>query len=141
MKTTKHILLLTAALSAATLVTLAQSAERPPRPAAPRGERPPGAAAGRPEAGRPNPFFLLFDANQDGVISTEEVAKASEVLKKLDQNRDGKITPEEFRPKAREGRGQASGVRRGDAAQPPREGRPPRENRPNGERRRAPVTE
>lgn len=141
MNITKRTILLTAALTVAAGVTLAQPAERPQRPAGPRGERPPGAAAGRPEAGRPNPFFGLFDADQDGIIAADEIARASEVLKRLDRNQDGKITPEEFRPQPREIRTQERGIRRGGAAQQPSTDRPPRETRPNAGRRRVPATE
>jgi hypothetical protein len=39
-----------------------------------------------------------LDADHDHVISAEEIAKASESLKKLDKNGDGKLTEEETRP-------------------------------------------
>ncbi len=44
------------------------------------------------------PIIAALDLNKDGVIEAEEIAKASESLKKLDKNGDGKLTPDEFRP-------------------------------------------
>ncbi len=44
------------------------------------------------------PLIEALDPDQDGIIDAEEIAKASESLKKLDRNGDGKLTPDEFRP-------------------------------------------
>ena len=41
--------------------------------------------------------FAIFDTNHDGVISADEIANASAVLRKLDTNGDGKLTVDELR--------------------------------------------
>lgn len=122
MRIVRNITLITAALAAGTLLTTAQPAERGPRPDRPRPQRP---GAGQFTPPRVNPFFAMFDANQDGVIDQQEVAKAAEVLKKLDRDGDGKITPREFRPQMRRGN-------RPDRPERPRGQRPdrPRRQRP-----------
>src|SRR5258708_3200367 len=61
----------------------------PQRPGGQRGE-------GFGERRRLPAFFELLDANHDGVIDAEELKNAPEVLKKLDQKGDGKLTLEEF---------------------------------------------
>ncbi len=99
-----------------------------PDPSFGKGDRPPsggpggvgrrgGPPGGLPEDGpgpgrMPPPVITVLDANDDGVIDAEELAKATESLKSLDQNGDGKLTPDEYRPG------------------PPRGGPPPR--RPDG---------
>jgi hypothetical protein len=54
---------------------------------------------GRPGQGgeRPTvpPLLAALDTNGDGVIDAEEIARASESLKKLDRNNDGRITMDE----------------------------------------------
>ena len=55
-----------------------------------------------------NPLVAALDLNGDGIIDASEIAQASESLKKLDKNGDGKITPEEYRP-ARGGQGPGNG--------------------------------
>jgi predicted O-methyltransferase YrrM len=45
-----------------------------------------------------SPIFTAIDANGDGVLDADEIAKASEALKKLDGNKDGKVSSEEMRP-------------------------------------------
>jgi len=44
--------------------------------------------------------FTIFDANHDGVISSDEIAAAPAALAKLDTNHDGRITATELRPPA-----------------------------------------
>ena len=39
-----------------------------------------------------------LDADHDGTISAEEISKASESLKSLDKNNDGKLSDDEVRP-------------------------------------------
>ncbi len=73
---------------------------------APRGER-----AGPGRGGPPqfmSPLLRTFDLNGDGTIDAEEMAKASETLKKLDVNKDGKLTADELRPSG--GRGGGPGM-------------------------------
>ena len=57
---------------------------------------PPG--PGGPRRHRPPPVAVIgaLDANHDGVIDADEIANASEALKKLDKNGDGQLTPDEF---------------------------------------------
>lgn len=73
-------------------MTLAVWAQPPgPEPGA---ERPRGGAFEPPRM----PLMTALDANGDGAISADEIAKASEALKKLDKNNDGKLTRDELRP-------------------------------------------
>lgn len=57
----------------------------------------------RPEPPGPRPPIPLLertlDADDDGEISAAEIAGASKALKKLDKNDDGKLSPDEFRPR------------------------------------------
>jgi hypothetical protein len=55
------------------------------------------------------PLMQALDPNQDGVIDADEIANASEALKKLDKNGDGKLTPDEYRPQAPGGPGGGRG--------------------------------
>ena len=60
-------------------------------------------ASGRPKASTqrakaPPPLVVAtLDANQDGIIDAGEIAKASQALKSLDKNADGRLTREELR--------------------------------------------
>ncbi|HWB61304.1 MAG TPA: hypothetical protein VG733_17615 [Chthoniobacteraceae bacterium] len=45
------------------------------------------------------PIIAALDANHDGIIDASEIANASEALKSLDKNGDGKLTPDEYMPK------------------------------------------
>lgn len=110
-------------------------------PGGPDGDRrgPGGPGGPRP----PMPLMVALDLNHDGVIDAEEIAKASESLKKLDKNGDGKLTQDELRPPRPEGRGgpggpggprgegrpEGPGPRHEDG--PGGEGRPPRPAREN----------
>ena len=71
-------------------MTFAQEKDQPP----PRG---PGEGMHRP----PPPIIAALDLNHDGVLSKDEIAKASESLKTLDKNGDGQLTPDEIRPPRR----------------------------------------
>lgn len=62
-----------------------------------RGPGGPGGLGG-PGGRRGSPVMMIFDTNKDGVIDADEIAHASDSLKKLDKNGDGKITPDELRP-------------------------------------------
>jgi hypothetical protein len=46
----------------------------------------------------PSPIISALDANQNGTIEADELANAADALKQLDKNRDGKLTPDEYRP-------------------------------------------
>ena len=66
------------------------------------GDRP-GMGPGR--GGPPESFMMralpvlnTLDADNDGTLSSSEIAAASDALKKLDKNSDGKLSPEEMRP-------------------------------------------
>ncbi len=99
--------------------------ERRPEGRGPRdGDRPP---QGR---GPGHPLMRLFDTNKDGVISADEIKKASEVLAKMDKNKDGKLSPNEM-PAPPEGfRGPRPDGPRPDGARRP--GGPRPEGRPDG---------
>lgn len=66
-------------------------------PRGPRGPR--GDGPGRPVP----PLVAALDVNHDGTIDASELNSASESLRSLDKNTDGKLTPDELRP----GRGPA----------------------------------
>ena len=55
-------------------------------------------AAEIPKALWKPPIEQALDTNGDGVIDAGEIANASSSLKKLDKNKDGKLTSEEYRP-------------------------------------------
>lgn len=76
------------------------------------------------------PLFQMFDTDGDGVLSSNEIRNAAEVLRNLDTNDDAEVTPDEFAG------GMRAQMQRGRAgAEPPRreegQARPPRrpENR------------
>src|SRR5438045_1563676 len=73
------------------ITLLAQEGDRPLPPGGP-GHRPP-----------PPPIIAALDANHDGVIDAGEIANASNALKTLDKNGDGKLTMDELRPPRPEG--------------------------------------
>ncbi|QDU49179.1 hypothetical protein [Gimesia panareensis] len=71
----------------------------------------------------PDPYMVLFDTDQDGRISSEEMDQSAVALKKLDRNQDGSLTREELprppRPDDERGRrddrhGPPPGDRHGD---------------------------
>lgn len=67
--------------------------------------------AGPPDRGgeRFNPLIRVFDADQDGVLSKEEMAAAPEKLAGFDKSGDGKLTGEELREAIPFGRGGPGG--------------------------------
>lgn len=95
MKTATLVIAL--ALASAALTLRAQDAGGPPPP---RDEVGAGAQSGPGgDHKRPvPPVMVALDLNADGVIDAGEISKASESLKKLDKNGDGKLTPDECRP-------------------------------------------
>jgi len=75
--------------------------------------------------------MAALDLNQDGTIDADEIAKASESLKKLDKNGDGKLTPDEYRPQRPGGPGGEGQPGRGPGGQGGERRGPPQ--RPQGE--------
>jgi hypothetical protein len=116
------ILILTVGLAVSSAVLLAQDADQTPKPPRAGSDRGPGGPGGqRPP---PSPLFEALDLNHDGVIDADELAKASESLKKLDKNGDGKLTPDELRPARRGPNGPPPGGDDQAGPQPPRRPRP-----------------
>ncbi|MEZ5354084.1 MAG: EF-hand domain-containing protein [Bryobacteraceae bacterium] len=52
-----------------------------------------------------SPVVTILDADRDGAISADEIAKASVSLMKLDKDHDGMLSLDEVRPNFGEGRG------------------------------------
>ena len=92
-----------------------QGAERRQRPSGTSRERG-SQSGGRGGQGGPGGFMRMFpvmsalDSDGNGEISPEEIKGAVAALKKLDKNKDGKLTEDELRPNFG-GRGGASGQR------------------------------
>ena len=92
-----------------------QGAERRQRPSVTSRERG-SQSGGRGGQGGPGGFMRMFpvmtalDSDGNGEISPEEIKGAVAALKKLDKNKDGKLTEDELRPNFG-GRGGASGQR------------------------------
>lgn len=97
-KQTKR-LLLALALSGSALTMIAQDNGTPPTDPSPPEAGPGGPPGPGPRRHRPPPpLIAALDANHDGVIDEQEIANAPAALKTLDQNGDGKLTPDELRP-------------------------------------------
>lgn len=98
MKTTRTLCLTALCVGASALIANAQE---------PGQDRP---------RGRGGPIMAALDANSDGTIDGDEIAKAAEALKALDKDGDGKLSGEEIRPPRREGGpgGPGGGGARGD---------------------------
>ena len=80
------------------------SAERGEGQRGPRGDRPEGQRG--PAAGMMRlPLMVALDTDGNGEISAEEIANATASLKKLDKNKDGKLTVDELRPQGGPGQG------------------------------------
>ena len=104
----KAALILTLALALPATVTLAQGPGGPPPGGPPPGGLPPGPPPDREQPGKrppndrerpplpPMPILQVLDGDHDGIISAEEIKGVRESLAKLDKNKDGKLTPEEF---------------------------------------------
>jgi hypothetical protein len=61
-----------------------------------------------------NPLFLrLFDADGDKLLSNVEINNAPAILRALDVNQDGRLTADELRPQAGNGRGNGKGYGNG----------------------------
>lgn len=81
-------------ISAAGLL-VAQPPERGGRPGGPPGG-PGGPGGDHPHP--PHPLMHLLDTDRDGEISSAEMEAAPKVLAGLDENKDGKLTPDEVGP-------------------------------------------
>jgi len=95
-------------------MTFAQDEGRPP-------QRPPQNRDGAPGFGGPRPIpplMAALDGNHDGVIDETEIKNASEALRKMDRNGDGKLTLEELRPRRPDGAGDAAPRPEGDGVAP-----------------------
>ena len=63
----------------------------------PHGNRPPkDGDKDHPEKPPIPPLVDALDTDHDGIISADEIKAATESLKTLDKNKDGKLTPDEF---------------------------------------------
>lgn len=92
------------------------------------GRSPGGGGAG---GQRPvNPLIEALDLNKDGIIDADELAKAPELLKKLDKNGDGKLTRDEYQPQRPQDGGGPGGAGGGGN----RDNRPPRDDQPSAPR-------
>ena len=111
-------------------------------------DNPPGQPSGNPRAGggpgatphrTPPGIFGMLDANRDGALDPAELDNAAEALRKLDGNNDGRVTPDEMRPRGdgqrRSGAGPREPRRDGDRTQAA-PGQPPGPGGPRGEARR-----
>ena len=86
-----------------------------------RGQRQRGAQQGeqgqrgqRGRQGQTSPLMRMFDADGDGVVSSEEMSNAGAVLLKMDKDGNGSLSAEELRPEGgRGGRGKGQGGQRG----------------------------
>lgn len=70
----------------------------------------------RPGGGPPpDPYMLMFDTDQDGRISKQEMEQSATELQKLDRNQDGSLTREELPrpPRPEDAQGPPPGNRRG----------------------------
>jgi predicted O-methyltransferase YrrM len=83
-----------------TLMGLASMAQRPDSPPGNRDDS-------RPSRGVPSPppsrLMETLDANHDGELSAEDIARASQAILKLDKNGDGKLDREELNPRGPKG--------------------------------------
>jgi hypothetical protein len=60
----------------------------------------PDQGRGPGRGGRPGPpFIMILDENCNGVIDADEIARAPQLLLKLDRDGDGRLTREELRPR------------------------------------------
>lgn len=84
-----------------------------------RGQQGPGGQHGGPN----NAVLAAIDADGDHVISAREIMNAAAALKKLDRNKDGKLTSDEVH--STDGQGQRGGRPGGEAGGRNRQGGPP----------------
>ncbi|MEM8668029.1 MAG: hypothetical protein AAGG48_10965 [Planctomycetota bacterium] len=86
-----------------------------------RGLGGPGTSGGRAggggrQAGQPYPWVAIFDTDQDGELSAEEIKNATASLLTLDRNNDGRIGGDELRPGGTPARPAGIGAQQGDSA-------------------------
>jgi predicted O-methyltransferase YrrM len=86
---------ITSTLTALTLLAIITSTGFGQRPQRPDGAPSRDAERRRPE--RFNPLIRLFDADNDGSLSENEIDGAAAKLKELDKSKDGKLSEEELR--------------------------------------------
>lgn len=85
------------------------------------------ARAQRPDALPPSRLMEALDTNHDGELSAEEIANATQALRKLDKSGDGKLDREELRPRGPSGPARygapdlSAGVAKFDAAPLPKD--------------------
>lgn len=88
------------------LITTGVSSQKP------RGDR----NCGGPDSPPPDPILRLFDTDQDGEISAQELEQSEAVLKKLDWDKNGKLTRDELprppRPEDEQGHRRGHGPER-----------------------------
>ena len=87
-------------------------------------ERRPSRREGLPaDTERRPPPLAIFDTDHDGIISAAEIAAAPDVLRRLDRDKDGKLSGDELmpRPPRGGGKGGGGGAGSGGGARPPRE--------------------
>lgn len=92
---------------------------------------------GRPDGPPRPPLLELFDTDQDGEISAKEIENAAKVLKQLDRDGNGVLTPDELPrpPRPNDRRGDPGRERRG----PGRDADPGRRREKRGSERDAEV--
>jgi hypothetical protein len=111
------------------VVSIAAITQAEPGDAPRRGPAERDGAGGPPRPPKP-PIEVALDTDQDGEISADEIEGAPAALKKLDKNGDGKLTPEEYRPRHPGGprdRDGSPGERRRPRGSADGQGKPPRQ--------------
>jgi hypothetical protein len=77
------------------------SAQGPDKAPSPSPPHPPGADSRQPAGFHPHPpppLLAALDTDRDGILSADEIAKATQALKSLDKNGDGQLTEAELHP-------------------------------------------
>lgn len=106
----------------------------PPRPPRDGGDRDDTdrRPVGPPPGMAPPPLIDALDADQDGLISAEEISRASQALQSLDRDGDGSLSRRELRPQDGPRGGAGEGGQMGPPDGPPPHGRGPRGGRGPG---------
>jgi len=85
-------------------------------------ERRPSRREGLPaDTERRPPPLAIFDTDHDGIISAAEIAAAPDVLRRLDRDKDGKLSGDELFPRRPRGEGGGGNGGSGGGSRPPRE--------------------